>query len=63
MPGGICQNDPFKYVRDASSCKDVKYLDFKTHYASILFNPDYLNFMKDFGVIRFMPIGYYTKSC
>jgi hypothetical protein len=62
MPGGICQNDPFKHVSDASSCKDVKYLDFKTHYASILFNPDYLNFMKDFGVIRFMPMSGITRN-
>ena len=62
MPGGICQNDPFKQVSDAESCNDVKFLDFKSHYASIIFNPDYLNFMKDFGVIRFMPMSGITRN-
>ncbi len=62
MPGGICQNDPFHQVSDATDCKDTEYLDFKSYYASIIFNPDYLNFMKDFGVIRFMPMSGITRN-
>ncbi|MEH6456949.1 MAG: hypothetical protein V7749_11535, partial [Cocleimonas sp.] len=62
MPGGICENSPYTHVADQSECADSKYLDFKTHYASILFNPDYLNFMKDFGVIRLMPMSGITRN-
>ena len=62
MPGGICQNDPFHFVSQATDCADSDYLDFRTYYASIIFNPDYLNFMKDFGVIRFMPMSGVTRN-
>ena len=62
MPGGICKNSPYKHVSNQSECGDSKYLDFKTHYASILFNPDYLNFMKDFSVIRLMPMSGITRN-
>jgi hypothetical protein len=63
MPGGICHDDPFHQIVDESACKgDSKYLSFKKHYAKILFNPDYLNFMKDFSVIRFMPMSGVTRN-
>ncbi len=62
MPGGICTNNPYQQIDDASACSNSRYLDFKTHYASIIFNPDYLNFMKDFGVIRFMPMSGITRD-
>jgi hypothetical protein len=62
MPGGICRDAPFKQVAGAQACEDTEYLDFKTHYAAIIFNPDYLNFMKDFGVIRFMPMSGITRN-
>lgn len=63
MPGGICSNDPFHQVSDASSCKDdATFLSFKKYYKKILFNPDYLNFMKDFSVIRFMPMSGITRN-
>jgi len=62
MPGGICSDNPFKHVASATSCRDSDYLDFKTYYASITFNPDYLDFMKDFGVVRFMPMSGITRN-
>jgi len=63
MPGGICHDNPYQQVADASSCKKGStFLAFKKHYAKILFNPDYLNFMKDFSVIRFMPMSGVTRN-
>ena len=62
LPGGICQSKPFQQVADASACKGTQYLSFKQHHASIIFNPDYLNFMKDFSVIRFMPMSGVTRN-
>ena len=62
MPGGICEGSDYSHVTNQSECADSKYLDFKTHYASIIFNPDYLDFMKDFGVIRLMPMSGITRN-
>ena len=63
MPGGICHDNPYKQVAGKSACKgDSTYLSFEKHYAKILFNPDYLNFMKDFSVIRFMPMSGITRN-
>lgn len=63
-PGGVCQHNPFKRVDDASGCAaaDGAYLPFTDNYASILFNPDYLDFMKDFRAIRFMPMSGITRN-
>lgn len=61
LPGGICHDDPFHQVSEASDCKG-EFLSFKKHYEKILFNPDYLNFMKDFSVIRFMPMSGVTRN-
>ncbi|MCB1621563.1 MAG: hypothetical protein KDI44_12605 [Thiothrix sp.] len=52
-PGGICANNPYQRVADASACRG-NFQSFVQHYAQILFNPDFLNYMKDFKVIRFM---------
>ncbi|MDD5393863.1 MAG: membrane protein insertion efficiency factor YidD [Thiothrix sp.] len=64
MPGGICEGNPFVRVADASHCPSGTYRDFaetlKTNSDptkgrnAIVFNPDYLRFMKDFRVIRMM---------
>jgi putative component of membrane protein insertase Oxa1/YidC/SpoIIIJ protein YidD len=64
MPGGICEGNPFVRVADASGCPSSPYRDFaetlKTNSDptkgrnAIVFNPDYLRFMKDFRVIRMM---------
>lgn len=60
-PGGICANNPFQRVNSAAACSG-NYQSFVEHYNSILFNPDYLNFMKDFRAIRFMNMCGVTRS-
>jgi hypothetical protein len=62
--GGICQNHPLQRVADASACSGAAgvYLAFVDHYATIVFNPDYLDFMKDFKAIRFMPMSGITRN-
>ncbi|RVU83916.1 hypothetical protein EOL70_13980 [Leucothrix sargassi] len=59
--GGICQNTPYQRVENASACKSA-YLSFEQHHKRILFNPDYLNFMKDFRLIRFMNMAGMTRN-
>jgi len=62
MPGGICHNNPFQQVNSASECNQATFVPFKEAYKEIIFNPDYLNFMKDFSVIRFMPMSGITRN-
>ncbi len=62
MPGGICSNNPYKRVYSAKSCSRGHYLSFEKHHNTILFNPDYLNYMKDFKVIRFMNMAGITRN-
>ncbi|MEE9302493.1 MAG: sugar-binding protein [Thiotrichaceae bacterium] len=62
LPGGICMGDAFKRVNEARQCGNRKYLSFEQHHKQILFNPDYLNFMKDFKVIRFMNMSGITRN-
>ncbi|MCK5726781.1 MAG: hypothetical protein KAH22_08160 [Thiotrichaceae bacterium] len=62
LPGGICENNPYRRVRSAKHCTGQKYLGFLTHSEQIIFNPDYLNFMKDFRVIRFMNMSGITRN-
>lgn len=57
MPGGICEGNPFVRVANADGCPAGKYQAFADTLANrnaIVFNPDYLNFMKDFRVVRMM---------
>ena len=62
LPGGICQSNQFIRVDDASSCSNSPFLSFEKHYEKIVFNPDYLNFMKDFRLIRFMNMAGMTRN-
>ncbi|MCK5725202.1 MAG: hypothetical protein KAH22_00100 [Thiotrichaceae bacterium] len=63
MPGGICQNNPYQHVASASDCSsDAPFMSFKKEHKAIVFNPDYLNFMKDFSLIRFMPMSGITRN-
>ncbi|MEE9352463.1 MAG: sugar-binding protein [Thiotrichaceae bacterium] len=63
MPGGICQGAPFSHVNNSQDCTSpVNFLSIAKHYRSIIFNPDYLSFMKDFSVIRFMPMSGITRN-
>lgn len=60
-PGGICAGNPFKRVASASECSG-DYQSFVEHAGSIIFNPDFMNFMKDFRAIRFMNMSGVTRS-
>ncbi len=65
MPGGICRNNPMKHVNNPRICPNNSYLSFTDSYQrnqQITFNPDYLNFMKDFKVIRFMNMSGVTRN-
>lgn len=60
--GGICDGKPHIKVKIADDCGEEGYLAFDENDESILFNPDYLNFMKDFQVIRFMNMSGMTRN-
>ncbi len=59
-PGGICASNPFQRVASAAACGDFK--SFVEHADSIIFNPDFMAFMKDFRAIRFMNMSGVTRS-
>ena len=65
MPGGICKKNPFRHILKSKrkNCgKNGPYLSFAAHAKEIVFNPDYLNFMKDFRVIRMMNMSGVTRN-
>ena len=62
LPGGICSNNPFKRVNNEKYCRGSRYLAFEKYHESLIFNPDYLNYMKDFKVIRFMNMSGITRN-
>lgn len=63
MPGGICKKNPFRHVFKPNKCgNNGPYLAFAAHAKQIIFNPDYLNFMKDFRVVRMMNMSGVTRN-
>jgi len=60
--GGICASNPFQRVSNASQCSRKDYLDFERNHKKIIFNPDYLRFMRDYKVIRFMNMSGITRN-
>jgi hypothetical protein len=66
MPGGICRNQPTKHVKNPRLCPNNSYQSFvDSHQVGrkpITFNPDFLNFMKDFKVVRFMNMSGVTRN-
>ena len=62
MSGGICLNDPLRRVDNAQQCGGRQFMAFADHHKQIIFNPDYLNFMKDFKVVRFMNMSGITRN-
>ncbi len=62
MPGGICSGNYFKRVNSANECGNQQYLSFEKHHQQLTFNPDYLHFMKDFKVLRFMNMSGITRN-
>lgn len=61
-PGGICASNPFQRVATSGQCKNGDYLSFEQQSSKIIFNPDYLHYMKDFRVIRFMNMSGITRN-
>lgn len=59
--GGICASNPFQRVRSATQCAG-DYLSFEQYSSKIIFNPDYLTYMRDFRVIRFMNMSGITRN-
>lgn len=63
MPGGICKKNPFRHILKPKKCgSNSPYLSFSHHARNIVFNPDYLDFMKDFRVIRLMNMSGVTRN-
>jgi hypothetical protein len=62
MPGGICKDKPFERVNNEKECGGKPYLAFTAHHQNLVFNPDYLDFMKDFRVLRMMNISGITRN-
>ncbi len=62
LPGGVCSNNPFKRVNHKKQCRGSKFMAFEKHHERLIFNPDYLNYMKDFKVIRFMNMSGITRN-
>ncbi len=74
--GGICEGIPHIRVKKAEACGALKYLSFEDNHTplnddldndadlsnQLLFNPDYLSFMKDFQVARFMNMSGMTRN-
>ena len=71
--GGICEGTPDIRVRQAEQCGTAKFLSFEEHHqpltedieankSALVFNPDYLHFMKDFQVLRFMNMSGMTRN-
>ncbi len=58
MPGGICEGQPFTRVDGSANCPAGQYRSFedtlRADRNAIVFNPSYLNFLKDFRVVRMM---------
>ena len=62
MPGGICKDSPFRYIAQANQCSHSQFLSFARYSKQITFNPEFLNYMKDFKVIRFMNMAGVTRN-
>ena len=62
LPGGICANNKFRRVNDKRQCRGSHFLSFEKHHEKLIFNPAYLNYMKDFKVIRFMNMSGITRN-
>jgi hypothetical protein len=71
--GGVCEGTPDIRVKQADQCGAKKFLSFEEYHQplgedkeankhSLVFNPDYLHFMKDFQVLRFMNMSGMTRN-
>lgn len=54
LPGGICEGEPFRHAPSAAQCKGRKYRAFADSEEPILFNPQFLDRLRGYSVLRFM---------
>lgn len=52
-PGGICDNNPYNFAQNSSSCKG-KFTPFESIYKTQIFHPTFLNELKHYSVVRGM---------
>lgn len=60
--GGVCEGINHIRVKSAEDCTKSSFLSFEENEDTLLFNPDYLDFMKDFQVVRFMNMSGMTRN-
>jgi len=60
--GGVCEGIYHIRVKSAEDCTKSSFLKFEENEDKLLFNPDYLDFMKDFQVVRFMNMSGMTRN-
>ncbi|MEZ5449147.1 MAG: hypothetical protein R3E89_09165 [Thiolinea sp.] len=49
-------------MQNHNQCGGRPFLDFEQRAAQIVFNPDYLNFMRQFRTLRFMGMSGVTRN-
>lgn len=67
MPGGVCGSVNHLWVADESECSDNQpfesFVDkLKHNREAIVFNPGYLNFLKDFNTVRMMNLMFASPA-
>ncbi len=53
LPGGICEGDVFTHFASAQQCGSRRFLSFADNSHSILFNPVFLDRLRNYSVLRF----------
>lgn len=63
-PGGLCNNDPFTYHPDDSTCqgKDDTYTPFEEVYETQRFHPLYLQDLRKYRALRFLNYFYINEN-
>lgn len=64
MPGGICEDEPFRYAANAFACgrRAGRFRSFEAHHASIVFHPAFLRRIRNYRLLRFMDWGRTNNS-
>jgi hypothetical protein len=54
LPGGLCDDNPFRHVASAQQCNGRRFLSYADHSESIIFSPVFLDRLRAYSVLRFM---------
>lgn len=58
MPGGVCENDGFRYCEVATDCEDsAACTGFESAYDKVVFHPKFLQSIRSYRLLRFMDWG------